>query len=313
MNIKECKDEALSLLNRLSIAGTTVPLSYGNQADYTMRMIGLINDAMSTIATTTKKILAQYVILQVTLPNLLSDSCMNTFTHLDKDEIYEAARPAKAYSFDVGAASTVYIEHLIDGAWLPVLTITGSADTNGSYKNYKGRVSCAGPSRIRFAGAYTYGYRYPCLYEYDFASDAAVPAYSPWVAYEMPADFFQLNGRGISQYRGSEFVLGHDYEWRGKTTLLLRRGMDGEFGVEYYRNPVKVTATTPELTELDNSVETHQAIPFYVASFLVQQDNPNLAATLYNTFETKLIRFGERIQTDVTEIVDVYGLMGGGM
>lgn len=60
MNIKECKDEALKLIERYSVSGQTVALSYNGQSDYMLRMNGLINDALMTIATTVKKIEAEY-------------------------------------------------------------------------------------------------------------------------------------------------------------------------------------------------------------------------------------------------------------
>ena len=56
MTVRECMDAAFQLLNQYSIVGTTVPLSYNDQADTENRMINLINDAQMQIATTVRPI-----------------------------------------------------------------------------------------------------------------------------------------------------------------------------------------------------------------------------------------------------------------
>jgi len=56
MTIGECKKAALRLLNQYSIAGTTVPITYNDQADDIERMLDLINDAQMEIAKTNRPI-----------------------------------------------------------------------------------------------------------------------------------------------------------------------------------------------------------------------------------------------------------------
>jgi len=56
MTIQECKNKAFQLLNQYSIVGSSIPLTYNDQADDNIRMIGLINDAMMEIATVAKPI-----------------------------------------------------------------------------------------------------------------------------------------------------------------------------------------------------------------------------------------------------------------
>lgn len=56
MTYGELRNYVLQLLNQYSVAGTTVPATYNNQADYLARIPGLANDAITEIATTVRKI-----------------------------------------------------------------------------------------------------------------------------------------------------------------------------------------------------------------------------------------------------------------
>jgi hypothetical protein len=205
MNIKECKDAALKLINIYSIAGLPVALTYNNQKDYILRVPELINDAQMEIAKTTKKIPAEY-------------------------------------------------------------KITQTAEDNGVV----------------------------------------------WKTYTLPINFYTRSGTGVVWHNGEKLTVGTDYKWKNDKTLFLRSNLGGEFDVEYFRFPTKVTATTPEVTELDNTLDTHQAVPYFVASMLVQMDNSYLASTLYNLFETRLVRLKDPMLVEATEIQDVYNLYGGG-
>ena len=56
MNYGQVRDQVLKLLNQYSVAGDKVDGSYNNQADYLLRIPELVNDAMTEIATTARKI-----------------------------------------------------------------------------------------------------------------------------------------------------------------------------------------------------------------------------------------------------------------
>lgn len=56
MNYGQVRDQVLKLLNQYTVAGTPVPGSYNNQQDYLNRIPGLVNDALTEIATTARKI-----------------------------------------------------------------------------------------------------------------------------------------------------------------------------------------------------------------------------------------------------------------
>lgn len=56
MTYGEVKDMALQLLNRYSVAGEPVALSYNDQGDMTARIPGLVRDALYYIATTFRRL-----------------------------------------------------------------------------------------------------------------------------------------------------------------------------------------------------------------------------------------------------------------
>lgn len=56
MNYKQARDFTLQLFNQYSVAGSKVPDSYNNQADYLLRIPALLNDAAMQAATTTAPI-----------------------------------------------------------------------------------------------------------------------------------------------------------------------------------------------------------------------------------------------------------------
>jgi hypothetical protein len=61
---------------------------------------------------------------------------------------------------------------------------------------------------------------------------------------------------------------------------------------------------------LDNEPETHFAIPFYVASFLVAHDEPFLCALFSNKYADKLAKMGTGLATEVRTVDDVYQFFG---
>lgn len=70
MKYKEIRDRSLQLLNQYSIAGSVIEESYNNQQDYLNRIPALVNDAMTYIATTAKRIPAvQEIVLEEVFEN----------------------------------------------------------------------------------------------------------------------------------------------------------------------------------------------------------------------------------------------------
>lgn len=335
MTLKECKDATLKLINQYSIAGGVVALSYNNQADYIARIVPLINDAQMEIAKTVRRIPAEYVITQAAVPNRLRGPGVDTLLFHGNDDVYtkESDKPCRSYYFEVDGDAIIEIEELISGKWSVVAvhpcnpklegySVMGGThwedvahlehtQLDGGFYAYRGMAgSGSGKLRFRLRGDYPYQMRNAAFYEYSFASAEKVPSFGEYMIYEMPDDYYQLDGRGIPFYRHhrhNTFVMSHDFRWHGDKTLLLRRELKGEFIVDYFRYPKRIDVNAPDDTELDNCPDTHEAIPYLVGSMLVSQDNPALSSTLYNIFETRISRMNEATYSENMEVEDMYG------
>ena len=83
---------------------------------------------------------------------------------------------------------------------------------------------------------------------------------------------------------------------------------DGAFyTITYYRYPKLLDAKPKAEDELDNVPETHYAVPFYVAAFLVLDDDSFKFASLYNKYEDKLEKMGAGVSAEAKPVADAYG------
>jgi hypothetical protein len=79
-----------------------------------------------------------------------------------------------------------------------------------------------------------------------------------------------------------------------------------EMILEYYRYPHTVDDDTDDDEELDNTPETHEALPYYIAAQLLLYDDPFRYSALWNAFETRLGRITEPVTTEYSGVEDAY-------
>ena len=134
-----------------------------------------------------------------------------------------------------------------------------------------------------------------------------------WAKFELPEDFYQFK-------TGDTFILtAADHAFRtnlytisGRKFLLVpKKALEkgGKYSITYYRYPrlLDLANLNDEMTlELDNVPETHAAIPFYVAAFLVIHDDSFLYASFYNKYEDKLAKMMPDISMEVHPVADDY-------
>lgn len=298
----------LQLINQYSIAGAMVPPSYNNQQDYLNRVNLLVNDAQTIIATTVKKLFAQFKITQNPIKNELGNTlAYDVIQHLNYDIAYKADS-AKAYYFEVDDVATIDV--VVGG----VVVETISNDVSGEgFKSFKGLITDIGEVQLVFKGDYSYNIRNVALYDVSFPSADKIPAFVPYREYKMPDDFFQLVGRGIPYINGDRVGHSKEYSWRGKDILLLDSNLKGEWTVDYYRYPTPIATDSAPTTELDNTIDAQLAIPYYVAAHLIMEDDSNRSYIFMNEWELKLSRLGDAPQTLVNRVEDVYFSSGYGI
>ncbi len=120
--------------------------------------------------------------------------------------------------------------------------------------------------------------------------------------YMLPADCWRLKGGGLLRAESGERFFG--FRLVGNS-LLLPEAESGLW-VEYWRYPGSVGAAPADDTPLDNSPETHTAIPYFVAGQLVMYDDPYRYAALHNEWETRLSRLSEESSAEEGRVRDAY-------
>lgn len=135
-----------------------------------------------------------------------------------------------------------------------------------------------------------------------------------YTLYHLPDDFWRLHNGGLIWRRPdvygdhSSFQRYHGYKLYGTNKLMIPnnvRNLDS-MAVEYYRFPETLGDDPNDLTELDNTPDTHAALPYYIAAQLVMYDDSFRYAALWNAFETRLSRITEPVTTEYAPVEDVY-------
>ena len=131
-----------------------------------------------------------------------------------------------------------------------------------------------------------------------------------WVRYELPEDFYQFKtGDTLLTTDDGRLLHTNHYTISGKKYLLVpKREIEegSSYTITYYRYPQLLVDKPAPTDELDNAPETHYAVPFYVAAFLVIHDDSFLFASFYNKFEDKLAKMSAGLSVEARSVDDVY-------
>ncbi|MBR5342896.1 MAG: hypothetical protein IK149_03255 [Oscillospiraceae bacterium] len=123
-----------------------------------------------------------------------------------------------------------------------------------------------------------------------------------WTAYALPADCWRVKSGGL---------LRPDERGRCGGCRLLGRQLllpAGEHGLwlEYWRYPVSLGSDPDDDAPLDNSPDTHTAIPYFIAGQLVLYDDAYRYAALHNEWESRLSRLSEAAFAEEGCVRDAY-------
>lgn len=133
----------------------------------------------------------------------------------------------------------------------------------------------------------------------------------------LPEDFYQFK-TGDTMVITNEGDVFHTnvYHIQGRKYLLIPAKEfhdDRVYTITYYRYPTLIPDKPTEAQEavaLDNVPEVHQAIPYYVAAFLVIHDDGFQYSAFYNKWEDMLAKMGPDISVEMHPIEDSYCLGG---
>lgn len=303
MNLSEVKDKALSLMAEYSIDG--VEISAAENADYLNRMNRFCDISQKEVAQV-KKIHAVFSISQNPVKSQIG--LLQGFEikqHLTTDIIDEQIG-TKAYYFEVDNVATIYIEELTSAGWVVLETIQNTVKRQ--FTAYKGLITASSPSnkiRIRYSGLYPYNIRNRAMYEYSFPTASDVIDYRPYVKYQVPSDFMEIQ-RVMETADPRVYRNMIDYYWEGRNTFVVNYYYAGSFDIHYYRYPTTITKDTPATYELEVDVQAQEAIPFFIASRCLMDENPTLAIQLMNEYQTKLSRLYTQEDFSNTSITQNY-------
>ena len=130
------------------------------------------------------------------------------------------------------------------------------------------------------------------------------------VRYELPEDFYQFVSGSVVKTTTGQVLHTNQYTIQGKQYLLVPKEEAGDYHITCYRYPMTLPEHPADNLELDNAPETHYAIPFYVAAYLVDHDDSFLCALFNNKYEDKLAKMGPGVTAEVRPTADAYGFFG---
>ena len=135
--------------------------------------------------------------------------------------------------------------------------------------------------------------------------------YGDCLRHELPDDFYTLRSGGVSRIRNGRFEPTNNYRLQGKKYILIPKGEDGEYTVEYYRYPNLLPLDAKDSFNLKEDIEVIQTATYYAAAQLALYDDEFLYASLYNDYESRLSRLSPGISTEARAVDDAYGFTAG--
>lgn len=128
--------------------------------------------------------------------------------------------------------------------------------------------------------------------------------------YRLPQNFYQPQTGSVVLTAEGTRLHTNQYRLEGRDYVLLPKDVRGVCSLAYYRYPALLPesedSTTLRKIQLDNTEETHMAIPFYVASFLLADSDAFRCSLFYNKYEDKLAKMDAGVSLEIVPVVDAY-------
>jgi len=251
MIFKDFVQSVLMEMGEYSNSGTLI--SESENKDYLLSITRLTNDALTQIATLGKTNNKAFDISQLNPSNRLGDNWNEEIFH-DVDDVIFQAVGSQAYSFQVGDTATVYIEEEILGVWTVKSTINHLGFDGVGYETYKGIIiptSLTNNVRIRFSGSYYYPIRWVALFKEKFSNAIA---YEPYVKYALPIDYYLLDSVKYLHANMQYEEYGAYQLDKPNKCILFDWYARGEFKVNYFAYPTKLTVSDTNVHVADNEV-----------------------------------------------------------
>ena len=136
-------------------------------------------------------------------------------------------------------------------------------------------------------------------------SELAGEELGEYMVYEPPAGLYKFKSGGIVCAADGGMRRFNAANILGNGKIIIPRELESGI-LEYYRYPHALSDPPADSEELDNTPDTHTAVPYYVAAHLMLDDNEFGYTALYNEFEAKLERLELPQQAENISILNEY-------
>jgi len=299
----DCKDMVLSLIDEYSVDGVIIGAS--DNADYLNRVARFSNKVQIEIAKIMKipatyKITQNHIINQ--LGNIFGFDLIQYVPKLYPSGYVLSGTGSLAYYFEVDNLATITFKE--NGVAFKTINNT----VKGEFTAYKGNLTIGNINStitMEFTGLYVYNIRNTALWDVPFPLDSDVPIYKPYVFYDMPVGFMDLDK---IIFEGNERVYRETqaYFWENRQRLRLGYYESGSFDVHYWKYPTKIDSTTLDSYVFEVYEEAAQLIPFKVASLIIQPEKADISARLLQIYETDLSRIINKQVQEPQQVQSVY-------
>lgn len=129
--------------------------------------------------------------------------------------------------------------------------------------------------------------------------------------YRLPQNFYQPQTGSVVLTADGKRLHTNQYRLEGRDYVLIPKDVNGAYSLAYYRYPALLPEGAANIATLwkiplDNTEETHMAIPFYAASFLLADSDAFRCSLFYNKYEDKLAKMAAGISVEIVPVEDAY-------
>lgn len=160
---------------------------------------------------------------------------------------------------------------------------------------------------VAFTGLYPYNIRNTGFYAYPFPLNTDIPVYTPYVSYDMPADFLEFDSVIIkSDPRIYASYVAH--KWENNKKIILNYYDKGSFDIHYNKYPATIAPDADDSTVLDIEDKAFELVGLQCAVMATAADNPALSSWIRSLYVEKIQNVSQKEQPIFNSIQTVFAI-----
>ena len=289
----------LRYLDEATKKGIDVPLT--KNADYRDKFDYLLDTAQKYIAGIIK-IPEVYTFSQSPIPSILG-----LFNGFELKQILEP------YTDTLTGCKAIYLEvDNICTVEIKVNAVTVETISNTVKNKFTAHKVLTGASStdavtITYSSDYVFNVRNRGYYAYNFPSVDDIPAYTPYVSYDMPSDFMEFDSVIIkSDPRVYQSYIAH--KWENNKKIIINYYDKGSFDIHYYKYPSDIAFDADDTTPLEIEEKAFDLVPLQCAILATASDNPALSSWLRSIYIEKASNITQTEQPIMNSVQTVFAI-----